>query len=119
MASLLARLDSPNLQVIYDPVNLIPQDGLTESQESFFRRAMDSFGPKIVAVHAKDFRMKAGQKNGTLPTGTGELDYPTLFRLLYQTKPWIDVLLEDCNPSSAGPALVYVRSLLASTDSPD
>ena len=110
MASLLRRLDSPNLQVIYDPVNLIPQDGLTETQETFFRRAMDAFGKRIVAVHAKDFRMEAGQKSRALPAGTGELDYSTLFRLLNKQKPWIDVLLEDCSPASAGPAMAFVRS---------
>ena len=110
MESLLHRLDSPNLQVIYDPVNLIPLEGLPETQESFFQRAMAAFGPRIVAVHAKDFRMEAGQKTGTLPAGTGDLDYPLLFRLLHQQKPWIDVLLEDCSPTSAGPALAFLRS---------
>jgi sugar phosphate isomerase/epimerase len=119
MATLLHRLDSPNLQVIYDPVNLIPQEGLTETQESFFARAMASFGSRIVAVHAKDFRMEAGQKIGTLPAGTGELNYPTLFRLLSQQKPWVDVLLEDCSPTSAGAALAFVRSLTAQTDNAD
>lgn len=110
METLLHRLDSPNLQVIYDPVNLIPLEGLSETQESFFHRAMTAFGSRIVAVHAKDFRMQAGQKKGPLPAGTGELDYPSLFRLLNQQKPWIDVLLEDCSPTSAGPALAFLRS---------
>lgn len=111
MTTLLQRLDSPNLQVIYDPVNLIPPTGLTEPQETFFRRAMEAFGSRIVAVHAKDFRMDGGQKLGTLPAGSGSLDYPALFRVLKQQKPWIDVLLEDCSPASAGNALSYLRSL--------
>ncbi|MDZ7581150.1 MAG: TIM barrel protein [Deltaproteobacteria bacterium] len=113
MTALLHRLDSPNLQVIYDPVNLIPQDGLTETQESFFNQATAAFGSRIVAVHAKDFRIDAGQKKGTLPAGTGELDYPSFFRLLYQQKPWIDVLLVDRSPGTAGPALAFIRSLVA------
>jgi len=117
MANLLHRLDSPNLQVIYDPVNLVPLDGQTETQDSFFRRAMDSFGSRRVAVHAKDFRMEAGKKTGTLPARTGDLDYPALLHLLYQQKPWIDVLLEDCSPSSAGPALDFVRSLMTASES--
>jgi len=113
METLLHRLDSPNLQVIYDPVNLIPLEGLAETQESFFARAMAAFGSRIVAVHAKDFRMDASQKNGSLPAGTGELDFPSLFRLLYQQKPWVDILLEDCSPSTVGPALTFLRSLTA------
>jgi sugar phosphate isomerase/epimerase len=111
MAALLRRLDSPNLQVIYDPVNLIPRDGLKESHEAFFRRAMDAFGARVAAVHAKDYRMEAGQKSGALPAGSGELDYPALFQILKTQKPWVDVLLEDCGPSSAGPAMAFVRAL--------
>jgi L-ribulose-5-phosphate 3-epimerase len=72
---------------------------------------MDAFGTHIAAVHAKDFRMEAGQKSAALPAGTGELDYPALFRILNKQKPWIDVLLEDCAPSSAEPALAFVRAL--------
>lgn len=111
MAGLLKRLDSPCLQVIYDPVNLVPPDGLTVSQEDFFTQAMAAFGSRIVVVHAKDFRMEAGKKSASLPPGQGELDYPALFRLLSQQKPWIDVLLEDCSPDNIGPALGYLRSI--------
>jgi len=110
MAALLQRLDSPNLQVIYDPVNLIPPDGLAETQESFFRRALDAFGSRLVAVHAKDFRMEAAQKSAVLPAGSGELDYPALFSLLRQYKPWIDVLLEDCRPENIEAAMAFLKA---------
>lgn len=118
LGALLKRLDSPNLGVIYDPVNLIPSEGLSEPQETFFQRAMDTFGSRILAVHAKDFRMEARYKSKTLPAGSGELDYPSLFRLLNQYKPWVDVLLEDCSPSSVGPALAFVRSLAERLEAP-
>ena len=61
--------------------------------------------------------MEAGKKSEPLPAGTGELDYPALFQILYQRKPWVDVLLEDCSPSSAGQALDFVRSLAATLES--
>jgi sugar phosphate isomerase/epimerase len=111
MEKLLARVDSPNLQVIYDPVNLIPVEGLTESQDDFFARAFAAFGPRIVAVHIKDFRMEQGKKIGTLPSGTGELDYPALFRRLQAVKPYVDTLLENSKPASLSETLDFVRRI--------
>jgi L-ribulose-5-phosphate 3-epimerase len=110
-AELLNRFDSPNLQVIYDPVNLVPICGLEESQESFFERALFLFGDRIAAVHAKDFRIENGLKDGSLPAGTGMLDYPALFRRLSGIKPFIDVLLENTKPDSMGGALAFVRRI--------
>jgi len=110
-AELLNRFDSPNLQVIYDPVNLVPIHGLEEGQESFFERALSLFGDRIAAGHAKDFRIENGLKDGSLPAGTGMLDYPALFRRLSGIKPFIDVLLENTKPDSMGGALAFVRRI--------
>ncbi len=115
MQELLRRLDSPNLQVIYDPVNLIPLTGFSESQEAFFARAFASLGQKIAAVHVKDFRMESGIKKGTLASGTGDLDYASLFRHLQICKPNIDVILENTLPSNAADALAFVRRLARET----
>lgn len=111
MGELLARIDSPNLQVIYDPVNLIPVAGLEETQDSFFARAFSTFGSRIVAVHAKDFRMKDGTKQGTLPAGTGDLDYLSLFTRLQRVKPYVDVLLENGIPAMMRETMAFVRRI--------
>ena len=94
MEQVLRRFASPALKVIYDPVNLIPQAGLTEDQAVFFARAFDAFGGEIAVIHAKDFRMENGKKNGMLPAGTGGLDYPALLKIIMERKPGIDILLE-------------------------
>jgi sugar phosphate isomerase/epimerase len=108
-AKLLERFPSPALGIIYDPVNLIPQAGLTEDQGSFFARAFDAFGGGIVIIHAKDFRMEGGRKSAALPAGTGELDYPALLSLLARQKPGIDILLENSNPATALNAMAFLR----------
>ena len=113
MELVLRRLASPALRVIYDPVNLIPKDGLRESQGEFFARAFDAFGDKIVAVHAKDFRMENGKKNGALPAGTGELDYGTLLRIVAERKPGIDILLENSGPDTGSTAMAFLRGCVA------
>jgi len=109
MGEALRRLASPALKVIYDPVNLIPKAGLAESQADFFARAFDAFGSEIVAVHAKDFRMEGGAKNGALPAGTGDLDYGALLRLVMARKPGVDFLLEDTSPATGSAAMAFLR----------
>jgi len=117
MQTVLRRLASPCLKVIYDPVNLIPNAGLPESgifqsQKDFFEKAFAAFGDEIVAIHAKDFRMGANGKIGTLPAGTGELDYPALLSLLTERKPDIDILLENSSPDTGKQAIAFLRGII-------
>jgi len=100
MGRILRKFSSPALKVIYDPVNLIPDSGLNESQEEFFMRAFNVFGDDIVAIHAKDFRMEGNKKSGALCTGTGDLDYPALLKIIMERKPYIDILLENSSPQT-------------------
>ncbi|MDR1252131.1 MAG: sugar phosphate isomerase/epimerase [Treponema sp.] len=100
MEKLLSRLSSPALQIIYDPVNLIPQAGLTEPQDRFFSRAFDALGGYIGVIHLKDFRMEQGKKRGDLPLGTGSLDCAALMELIRRRKPGIDILLENSIPAT-------------------
>jgi sugar phosphate isomerase/epimerase len=111
MEQVLRRLASPALKVIYDPVNLIPLAGLAVPQETFFTRAFDAFGEHIAAVHAKDFRMEGNRKNGALPAGSGEMDWPALLRLIAERKPGVDILLEDTGPATGKQAMDFLRGL--------
>ena len=109
MEQALRRFASPALKVIYDPVNLMPQAGLNENQGDFFARAFEAFGSEIVAVHAKDFRMENGKKNGALPAGSGSMDYDALLRLVMERKPGVDILLEDSSPATVKESMAFLR----------
>jgi len=111
-AQLLHRVGSPNVKIIFDPVNLIPQQGLP-NQKDFFTSAFQAFGPEIVIIHAKDFRIENNQKVGNLPAGTGDLDYQSLMAIVQKEKKGIEVLLEDTNPQVLDSALAYVRNCAA------
>lgn len=113
--ALLNRIDSPALRIIFDPVNLLPSGGLRETQADFFKRAFDAFGSHIVAVHAKDFVMEGGRKIGTLPAGSGSLDYRSLFGLLQAKKPNIDVILENTSPATVEIALNFLGRVMEET----
>jgi sugar phosphate isomerase/epimerase len=113
MERLIERLPSPALAVIYDPVNLIPESGLSRGQEDFFREALDALGNRIAAVHLKDFKMKDGKKIGYLPAGTGELDWPCLIKLLMEKKPGVDFLLENSGPMTGRECIAFLRETAA------
>lgn len=112
MEKLISRLGSPALKIIYDPVNLIPRHGLEESQEHFFQRCFDAWGEHIIAIHAKDFRMEGGVKQGDLLAGTGDLDWPALIALVLQKKPGIDMLLENTNPERGRETIAFIADLI-------
>jgi sugar phosphate isomerase/epimerase len=113
---LISRLGSPALGIIFDPVNLIAPTGLTCSQDEFFGEAMEAFGDRIVAVHAKDFRLEKGRKSEALPAGSGELDYGTLFSLLRERGCSPDILLENASLTTAPEALAFLASAAAAAE---
>jgi sugar phosphate isomerase/epimerase len=113
MERLIERFPSPALGVIYDPVNLIPESGLTCDQKTFFREALDAFGSRIMAVHLKDFKMKEGKKIGDLPAGAGELDWPCLLKLLMKKKPGVDLLLENSGPMTGRGCIAFLKETAA------
>jgi L-ribulose-5-phosphate 3-epimerase len=113
--ALIERIGSPTLGIIFDPVNLIPESGLQESQPEFFKRAFEAFGRSIVAVHVKDFHLEKGKKLGALVAGTGIFDFDSFFRLLQTEKPCIDVLLENASPATAPAALEQLVRIAART----
>lgn len=111
-ARLLAEFPSPALGIIFDPVNLVPDAGLATSQEAFFEEAFDAFGSRIVAVHAKDFRMEDGRKSAPLPAGSGEMDYLRFFAMLKSLRSCPDILLENSSPSTALAALEQMARMI-------
>ena len=127
MMRLLDRIDSPSLQVIYDPVNLLPWEGLAEvdgsigavpskeAQRIFFSQAFSAFGEKIVAIHVKDFRYVNGWKQGSMPPLTGDLDMAELLELVGSHRPDIDILLENCEPRSAAQTIGTLRRMVEPT----
>ncbi|MDO3386678.1 sugar phosphate isomerase/epimerase family protein [Gilvimarinus sp. SDUM040013] len=108
MLELLEAVNSPNVQVIYDPVNFFPLDQCHRQQE-LMDEAFDLFGDRIVAIHSKDFVIKDGLKDGDLPSGTGEMDHRHLMSMLQKLKPGIHTILESTNPQNVQGILKHLR----------
>jgi L-ribulose-5-phosphate 3-epimerase len=108
MERMLELVDSPNVQVIYDPVNFFPLDQCHRQQE-LMDEAFARFGDRIVAIHCKDFVTVDGSKDGDLPSGTGEMDHKHLMALLQRYKPGIHAILESTTPDNVQQVLDHVR----------
>lgn len=106
---LLDRIDSPNLQIIYDPVNLISVDNYT-TQDEMIEKAFDLLGESISVIHIKDFVIEGNEKKKQ-PIGKGMFHYEKLLSLLKIHKPFIQILMEDINPSFIKEAKDYIKNI--------
>lgn len=103
---ILDEIDSPNLQIIFDPVNLLDASNYTEREE-IFERTLKLLGKEIAMVHLKDFRLENGELKACAP-GTGEMDYSRIMAYLKKEKPYVHVTMEDTRPENAAAAMKYL-----------
>ncbi|WP_323814909.1 sugar phosphate isomerase/epimerase family protein [Cellvibrio sp. NN19] len=112
--TMITEFDSPALGIIFDPVNLIPLPGV-ENMDVFLDECFATFGDRIVAIHAKDYKMvesdKGLMKLGDLPVGTtGVMDWAGVFKRLMQAgKTSVPILLEDTSPAHAVDSFAYLQ----------
>lgn len=113
MRRLLDEIDSPNLKVVFDPVNLLNVGNFT-CQHDVVRRSLELFGDEIVVVHAKDFRVE-DDRFETCPAGTGMLDYDAFLPDLADRLSGIAILLEEADPEHAGSARQFIQQTIFPT----
>ncbi|QUW21563.1 sugar phosphate isomerase/epimerase [Sporosarcina sp. Marseille-Q4063] len=108
---LLDLIDSPNLQVIFDPANYLDPDNY-HRQEEIFQEAMDLLGDRMVIMHAKDFIIEDGWIK-MVPVGTGLLNYDAVFKLIKPKKPFMNVLLEATQEPHINDSIAFLRKKYA------
>lgn len=106
MKRLLDRIDSPNLQVIFDPFNLLTIDNY-QNQEEIFEEAFELLGDRMVIFHAKDFIIEDNSIR-QVPVGHGLLNYDKLCSFLRQRKPLINILLEGTKEPYIDESIKYL-----------
>lgn len=110
---LVDEVDSPNLQVIFDPVNLLCAKN-HQAEAQIIADALGLLGERICIVHAKDFTLRADGQYQECPAGSGRLDYAPVLRWIKANKPSINVLLENTHPSTVAGTAQYLRERYAS-----
>ncbi|MBQ9719933.1 MAG: sugar phosphate isomerase/epimerase [Oscillospiraceae bacterium] len=97
----LDEIGSHNLQVLFDPVNLLDLENV-DRREELFQEAMELLGRDIAMVHLKDFvRVEEGYGLKSVGAGTGEMDYSAIMKFLKREKPFIYATLENTTPENA------------------
>jgi L-ribulose-5-phosphate 3-epimerase len=109
MKTLLDKIGSNNLQVVFDPVNLLSLENCGDP-DRVIKESFELFGDRIAIIHAKDFVVKNGEFK-TVPAGKGSLDYRYLLKTLKAKKPCINVLLEEAGEDVVDDCVRHLRSI--------
>lgn len=107
MKRLLDELQSTNLVVIHDPVNLINADN-AHDQARMIEEPFQLYGDRIKIIHAKDFSLEDGEYK-QIPTGFGELDYSRLCSLVAAAGPGMSILLEESSPDTVDHCIGHIE----------
>ena len=105
----LDSVSSSNLQIIFDPVNLLDVSNY-EAREEIFAEALEVLGPDIAMIHLKDFIIKDG-KMESVAAGTGMMNYERILKFIKERKPYVHVTLENTVPDNAVQARKYIQEL--------
>lgn len=104
----LDAIQSPNLQIIFDPVNVLSIKNY-QNQEEILEEAFEVVGNEIAVIHAKDFVIE-NQNIIAVPSGMGQFQYDCLLKLIKKHKPFIHVLLENTKPENAESVRQFIES---------
>ena len=108
---MLEAVGSNNLQIVFDPVNLLSVDNWQEADQ-MIEESFQLFGDRIAVLHAKDFLFEDGGVR-SVPLGRGKLNYRLLLGLLRQRKPHINAIMEDTQPATIDASRDYLNSVFA------
>lgn len=107
----IREIASPNLRIIFDPVNLLSMENY-QDRERVIGEAIEQFGEYVEVVHLKDFQVQ-GEKLLSVAPGTGIMDYKPLLAYLKREKYAIQATLENTIPENAVAARKYLEEIYA------
>ncbi|MFH0991702.1 MAG: TIM barrel protein [bacterium] len=111
MRRMLESVASNNLQVVFDPVNLLSLDNYRE-QERIIGESLELFGERIAIIHAKDFVIENGRFKFTR-AGLGMLRHDLVMQFAVEQKPGISIVLEDTTEQTAQESRQFLERVVA------
>lgn len=109
----LDEIDSPNLRIILDPVNLLESYNY-EEQDEIIDEAIDLLGKDVAVLHVKDFVIKDG-KLVSVPVGQGQCHWDRIMPYMKKQKLYMHATLENTRPDNAVAALNYIKEIYANS----
>ena len=105
----LDEINSPNLRIILDPVNLLEIYNY-EKQDEILDEAVELLGKDVAVLHVKDFVIKDG-KLVSVPVGQGMCHWERVIPYMKKEKPFMHATLENTSPDNAVAALEHIREV--------
>lgn len=105
----LDTIASPNLQIIFDPVNLLDLSNY-EQRDAIFAEAIELLGNDIAVLHLKDF-VVTEKGLDSVACGTGLMKYEEILRFVKEKKPYMHATLENTNPDNAVIARKFIQNI--------
>ena len=109
MLRLLKDLDSPNILVIFDLLNLLTIENYI-NQEEIIDIAFELLGDKISVIHLKDFIIEDNQLK-QCPIGEGLINIEKILSIIKTRKPQIPIILEETLERDAMVAENYLKEI--------
>ena len=105
----LDEIGSANLQILFDPVNLLSMENV-DHREEVIAEASELLGKDTAMIHFKDFLPEDadGQLKAT-GAGKGGMDYTQVMRFAKREKPFIFGTLENTTPENAVSCLQFLQ----------
>ncbi len=105
----LDEINSPNLGIIFDPVNLLDADNYN-NQKDICKEAIELLGDDVSMIHIKDYMPEGGELKA-MACGLGMMDYTDIVKFAKEKKPFIHVSLENTKPDNAVAARLHLQKL--------
>lgn len=105
----LEAIQSPNLRIIFDPVNLLYPGNLDE-RDKVIGDAMEKLCGRIAVVHLKDCVLN-GDDLKSIAAGTGVMDYTEILRFMKARKPYIQTTLENTTDETAVSSRLFLQEI--------
>ena len=103
----LKEINSPNLRIIMDPVNLL-YIGNYENRDRIVDELLEDLGEYTEVLHLKDFVIEDG-KAVSVAAGTGLMNYDRILSYMKAKKPYIYATLENTTPENAAAARKFLE----------
>lgn len=107
--TVLDEIGSHNLQILFDPVNLLSMENL-DRREEVIGDAIELLGDDVAMIHFKDFLPEdSGGQLKAAAAGLGGMDYTQVMKFAKERKPFIFGTLENTNPQNAESCLKFLQ----------
>lgn len=107
--TVLDEIGSHNLQILFDPVNLLSMENV-DRRDEVIAEAIELLGDDIAMIHLKDFLPEdAGGQLKATGAGNGSMDYTRVLRFAKREKPFLFATLENTTPENAHSCLRFLQ----------